>query len=312
MSVKIGVSGASVMARQGRDAFLRYVDMCEELDWDSIWFSDRIVGQAWRMDPIVGMGVIVGRTEKLKFGTSVLIMSVRSPVATARALATIDMLSNGRLVVGVGVGQESPVEYEAMGVRKTERGRRLDEAITVMRRLWTEERVTYESEFLKLADVGLGGLKPSRPDVPIWIGSRAEPGLRRTGMLGDGWLPTQVTPEDVRQGIARIQEYASEAGRQIPDDHFGVQISTYVVEKGEVPSHVWDRALVRRSDVSPGELALMGTPEQITDRMREFIAAGATKFVFNPACGPEEMEEQLRLQAEAIVQPFHKKLVPLG
>ena len=312
MSVKIGLAGASVMAREGRETFLRYVDAAEELDWDSIWFSDRIVGPAWRMDPIAGMAIVTGRSEKLKFGTGVLLMSMRSPVTAARELATIDLLSNGRLVLGVGVGQESPAEYEAMGVRKRDRGRRLDEAIDVMRRLWTEERVTYESEFLKLTDATIG-VRPKQANVPIWIGSRSEAGLRRTGRLGDGWLPTQMTPEEVAAGIVRIKEYAAEAGRSIEDDHFGLQISSYLVESGSVPDRIKERYLLqRRADVPPERINLLGTPEQIMARMREYVDAGASKFVFNPACGADEMLEQMRLQAEAIVQPFHKKLVPLG
>ncbi len=312
MSVKIGLSGASVMAREGREAFLRYIDAAEELDWDSIWFSDRIVGPAWRMDPIAGMAIVTGRSEKLKFGTGVLLMSMRSPVTAARELATIDLLSNGRLVLGVGVGQESPAEYEAMGVRKRDRGRRLDEAIVLMRRLWTEERVTYESEFIKLTDATIG-VRPKQANVPIWMGSRAEAGLRRTGRLGDGWLPTQITPEEVASGIARIQEYAAEAGRQIEEDHFGLQINSYLVESGTVPDRIKERYLLRRrSDVPPEQLNLLGTPDQIMARLREYIDAGASKFVFNPACGADEMLEQMRLQAEAIVQPFHRKLVPLG
>ena len=312
MSVKIGLSGASVMAREGREAFLQYVDTAEELGWDSVWFSDRIVGAAWRMDPIAGMAIVTGRTEKLKFGTGVLLMSMRSPVTAARELATIDLLSNGRLVLGVGVGQESPAEYEAMGVRKRDRGRRLDEAIVLMRRLWTEERVTYESEFVKLTDAAIG-VRPKQANVPIWIGSRSEAGLRRTGRLGDGWLPTQMTPEEVAAGIARIQEYAAEAGRQIEEDHFGLQISSYLVESGSVPTHIRERYLLqRRSDVPPERLNLLGTQEQIMARLREYIDAGASKFVFNPACGADEMLDQMRLQAEAIVQPFHQKRVPLG
>ena len=312
MSVKIGLAGASVMAREGRETFLRYIDAAEELDWDSIWFSDRIVGPAWRMDPIAGMAIVTGRSETLKFGTGVLLMSMRSPVTAARELATIDLLSNGRLVLGVGVGQESPAEYEAMGVRKRDRGRRLDEAINIMRRLWTEERVTYESEFIKLTDATIG-VRPKQANVPIWMGSRSEAGLRRTGRLGDGWLPTQITPEEVAAGIARINEYAAEAGREIEDDHFGLQISSYLMESGRVPDRIRERYLLqRRSDVPPEQLNLLGTPDQIMSRLREYIDAGATKFVFNPACGADEMPEQMRLQAEAIVQPFHKKLVPLG
>ena len=306
MSVKIGVAGASLMAREGRDTFLRYLDTLEELGWDSVWFSDRIVGAVWRMDPLAGMAIAAGRTERLRFGTGVLLMSMRSPVTTARELATIDLLSNGRLVVGVGIGQESTLEYDAMGVRKRDRGKRLDEAIRIMRRLWTEDRVTYESEFLKLTDAGIQ-VRPKQANVPIWIGSRTEPGLRRTGYLGDGWLPTQITPEEVASGIERIKHYAAEAGREVADDHYGVQITTYMVEHGEVPDAIKEKYLLqRRSDVAQEQINLLGTPDQVTARLREYIDAGATKFVFNPACGADEMFEQLQLQAEAIVQPFHQ------
>lgn len=312
MSVKIGLSGASAMAREGRESFLRYIDAAEELGWDSVWFSDRIVGSAWRIDPIAGMAMVAGRTETLKFGTGVLLMSMRSPVTAARELASIDLLSNGRLVLGVGVGQESPIEYEAMGVRKSDRGRRLDEAIIVMRRLWTEDRVVYESPFLKLADVGIA-VRPKQANIPIWIGSRSEAGLRRTGRLGDGWLPTQLTPDEVAAGIARIKEHAAEAGRAIPDDHYGLQISSYLVERGSVPDYVKERHLLnRRPGVAPERINLLGTPDEVMARVREYVDAGATKFVFNPACGADEMLDQMRLQAEAIVQPFHRKLVPLG
>jgi probable F420-dependent oxidoreductase len=311
MSVKIGVSGSSVAARDGRETFLRYLDTLEELDWDSVWFSDRIVGPAYRIDPLIGMALTAGRTEKLKFGTSVLIMSVRSPVTTARALATIDMLAPGRLVVGVGVGQESPVEYEAMGVRKRDRGKRLDEAIVLMQRFWSEDKITYESDFIKLTDASIG-VKPTRPNLPLWIGSRAEAGLRRTGYLGTGWLPTQILPDEIRAGIKRINEYATEAGRAIPDDHFGLQVSSYVVENGKIPDYIKEKYLLqRRADVTPEQINLIGTPDEIIERMKDYITAGATKFVFNPACGPDELFEQLELQGRLIVQPFHKKLIPL-
>ena len=306
MVVRIGVAGASAMAREGRETFLRYVDTLEALSWDSVWFSDRIVGGAWRMDPLAGMAITAGRTEKLKFGTGVLLMSMRSPVATARELATIDLLSNGRLVVGVGIGQESTVEYDAMGVRKRDRGKRLDEAIRIMRRLWTEDSVTYESEFLKLAEASIQ-VRPKQANIPIWIGSRTEPGLRRTGRLGDGWLPTQITPEEVAKGIERIKEHAAEAGRDFDPGHYGVQIGTYLVERGRVPDEVTERYLTsRRSDVPAEAINLLGTPEVVASRLGEYIDAGATKFVFNPACGANEMFDQLQLQAEAIVQPFHQ------
>ncbi|MCE2470137.1 MAG: TIGR03619 family F420-dependent LLM class oxidoreductase [Dehalococcoidia bacterium] len=306
MAIRIGIGSPSPMAREGRETFLRYLDALEAQGWDSVWFTDRIVGPAWVVDPLAAMAMAAARTERLKFGTGVLLMSMRSPVAAARALATIDHLSGGRIAsVGVGVGQESTLEYDAMGVRKRERGSRLDEAIRVMRRLWAEERVTFEGDYQRVADAGVTP-RPPRGFIPIWIGGRTEPAFRRAGRLGDGWLPSQVLPEDCVAGIARINGYAEAAGRSIPDDHYGVQLGAYIVERGAVPMDKVERHLLRRrTDVSIEALNLLGTAEQITARIREYVDAGITKFVLNPACPPDEVFDQMAALAEAVVQPFH-------
>jgi alkanesulfonate monooxygenase SsuD/methylene tetrahydromethanopterin reductase-like flavin-dependent oxidoreductase (luciferase family) len=181
----------------------------------------------------------------------------------------------------------------------------------LMLRFWAEDKITYESDFIKLTDASVA-VKPSRPELPLWIGSRAEAGLRRTGYLGTGWLPTQMLPDEIRAGIKRINEYATEARRAIPDDHFGLQVSSYVVENGKVPDYIKEKYLLqRRTDATPEQINLIGTPDEIIERMKKYIDAGATKFVFNPACGPDELFEQLELQGRLIVQPFHKKLIPL-
>jgi probable F420-dependent oxidoreductase len=305
MKVRIGLGGASAMAREGRDSFFDYLDAAEDNGWDSVWFSDRIAEPAWVMDPIVGMAMGVARTKRLQFGTSVLIMSMRSPVTTARALAAIDSMAGGRLVAGVGVGREAEMEYEAMGVEKTDRGRRLNEAIRVMRLLWTQDTVDYDGQFLKLKGASIMP-KPVRNPLPIWIGGRSEAALRRTGQLGDGWLPVQLTPEEVAKGIARIKEYAVEAGRTIDDDHFGLQLGSYVVESGSLDMEkVGQRLLRRRQDVGFEQLNLLGTANQVLARMREYIDAGISKFVFNPACGPEEMLAQMEIQMELVVKEHH-------
>lgn len=308
MAVRIGIGSASPIARQGREAFHQYLETLDTQGWDSLWFSDRIVGPAWTVDPLIGMAIGAARTERLKFGTGVLLMSMRSPVTTARALATVDALSNGRLAaIGVGVGQEAVLEYDAMGVKKRDRGKRLDEAIALMRQLWTEERVNHESEFQRVDAAGISP-KPVKGDIPLWIGGRTEPAFRRTGVLGDGWLPTQVTPEDCAKGIGRIKSYAAEAGRAVEEDHYGVQLGVYIVEKGAVPLEIVERFLLRRrTDVGPEALNLLGTQDQIISRMREYIDAGADKFVFNLACPVEEVPTQLSMLAAAVVQPFHSK-----
>jgi probable F420-dependent oxidoreductase len=306
MAVRIGIGGASPMAREGRETFFRFLDTLEVQGWDSLWFSDRIVGPSWVLDPLTGMALGAARTERLKFGTGVLLMSMRSAVTTARALASIDAMSNGRLAaVGVGVGQEAPLEYEAMGVHKRERGRRLDEAIALMRRLWAEERVSHTSEFQRIDDASVSP-RPMRGFIPFWIGGRTEPAFKRTGQLGDGWIPTQVTPQDCADGIARINAYAADAGRAIEGDHFGVQLGAYMVESGPIPMDMVERHLLRRrTDVSPEALNLLGTADQIISRMREYVDAGATKFVLNLACPPDQVFDQLEMLAEAVVKPFH-------
>ena len=147
---------------------------------------------------------------------------------------------------------------------------------------------------------------PVQGNLPIWIGGRTQAAIRRTGRLGDGWLPTQVTPEDVAASIPQIQQYAAEAGRQVPDDHFGLQINCYVVERGPAPMEkVRPYLVLRRQDVSPEALHLVGTPDQVIARLREFIDAGATKFVFGPACSTEELPTQLALQSELVLKAFH-------
>ncbi len=299
------------MAREGRETFFRFLDTLEAQGWDSLWFSDRIVGPAWALDPLTGMALAAARTERLKFGTGVLLMSMRSAVTTARALASIDAMSNGRVAAaGVGVGQEAPLEYEAMGVHKRERGKRLDEAITLMRRLWAEERVSHHGEFQRIDDAGVSP-RPPRGFVPIWIGGRTEPAFKRTGRMGDGWIPTQVTPQDCADGIARINAYAADAGRAIEDDHFGVQLGVYIVERGPVPLDMVERHLLRRrTDVGPEALNLLGTADQIISRMHEYVDAGSTKFVLNLACAPDEAFDQMEMLAEAVVKPFHSDSLP--
>jgi len=208
-------------------------------------------------------------------------------------------------VAGVGVGRESDMEYEAMGVQKADRGRRLNEAIRVMRLLWTKDTVDYDGQFLKLKGASITP-KPARNPLPIWIGGRSEAALRRTGHLGDGWLPVQLTPEEAAKDIARIKEYATEAGRSIDDDHFGVQLGSYVVEHGSVDmDKIGQRLLRRRQDVSFEQHNLLGTADQVLARMREYIDAGISKFVFNPACGPEEVLAQMEIQAELVVKAHH-------
>ena len=149
---------------------------------------------------MTSLAAIAARTEKLKFGPSVLVLPYRTPVVAAKEMATIDWLSRGRLFPAVGVGVELPREFDASGVPFKERGRRTDEAIRVMRLLWTQDEVSYQGEFFKLDRVTIFP-KPWQNPPPIWIGGKSEAAQKRTARLGDGWIPSFITPEEFRVGV---------------------------------------------------------------------------------------------------------------
>jgi len=130
----------------------------------------------------------------------------------------------GRLFPAVGVGVELPREFDASGVPFAERGRRTDEAIRVMRLLWTQDEVTFQGDFYKLDRVSIFP-KPWQTPPPIWIGGKSLAAMRRTARLGDGWIPSFITPDEMRAGIQQVHDLAAAAGRQVPEDHFGTLIN---------------------------------------------------------------------------------------
>src|SRR6266508_2810709 len=163
-------------------------EFCEKNDIDSIWLSDRLSSPAPVPEVMTSLAAIAARTQKLKFGPSVLVLPYRTPVVAAKEMATIDWLSRGRLFPAVGIGVELPREFDASGVPFKERGRRTDEAIRVMRLLWTQDEVSYQGEFFKLDRVTIFP-KPWQNPPPIWIGGKSEAAQKRTARLGDGWIP---------------------------------------------------------------------------------------------------------------------------
>src|SRR5512147_2704829 len=182
--------------RDGAGFLWTLCDMLERSDVDSIWLSDRLSSPAPVPEVMTTLAAIAARTTRLKFGPSVVVLPYRTPVVAAKEMATVDWLSQGRLFPAVGVGVELPREFDASGVAFAERGRRTDEAIRVMRLLWTQDEVTFQGDFYKLDRVSIFP-KPWQTPPPIWIGGKSEAAMRRTARLGDGWIPSFITPEEM-------------------------------------------------------------------------------------------------------------------
>ncbi|MGH7828430.1 MAG: LLM class F420-dependent oxidoreductase [Candidatus Binatia bacterium] len=203
-----------------------FAQAVEELDYQHILAYDHVLGAnpasrpGWRPpythrdtfhEPLVLFGYLAGLTSKVELVTGVIILPQRQTVLVAKQAAAVDVLSKGRLRLGVGIGW-NPVEYEALGEDFHNRGSRSEEQIEVMRLLWTNELVTYSGRWHKISDAGLNPLPVQRP-IPIWFGGSDDRALKRLARLGDGWFPLFNPDDKCRAVVERIRLYARDAGR---------------------------------------------------------------------------------------------------
>ncbi len=309
MSIKIGIGfGGWPFPDDDPEHLWRYVDACEALDIDSIWLSDRIVSPQMNMEAVVALSFAAARTTNLKFGTSVIALPLRNPTILAKQIATLDFLSNGRSLPAVGLGTEDADEYEACETTRSRRVSRTEEAIQVMRLLWQEDNVTFHGQHFTLNNVTVRPKPVFPPDgmPPIWIGGRSEPALRRTARIGDGWLVSQATPQEVGVGVDKISTWADECGNDIEEDHYGVLASFCFAGSAEEAERIATPYMLRRrEDRHWREFSGFGKPDAIRALIDEYIEQGAQKFVMRPACPPEMMQEQLEILGSEIVPPYH-------
>jgi probable F420-dependent oxidoreductase len=225
--MKLSVEFPSVSYRWGAQGVIQLAQAVEEIGIDQLDMFDHVVmGHATEIRPapmyppqmpimeaIVMLSFVAAATSSIGLGTEVLILPQRSPTLTAKQISTLDTLSGGRVRLGVGVGwQES--EYEALGEDFSNRGRRMDEAITLLRRFWSEESVTMDTDYYQFEAIAMEPKPPQGKDLPIWIGGLTEAALKRAGELGDGWLATsQMSDERAIESRDSIIRYAEAAGR---------------------------------------------------------------------------------------------------
>src|SRR6059036_3205090 len=293
---------------EGVDFFWRLIDLCERTEIDSIWFSDRLSSPLPVLEPMTTMAAVAARTQRPKFGPSVLVAPFRSPVLAARQLAMLDYLSAGRVLPAVGIGVEQEREFLAAGVPFRERGRRTDEAIRIMRQCWEESEVTYAGEFWRLDKITVLH-RPIQQPMPAWIGGNSEAAMRRAGRLGDGWIPSFIPPDRFAAGVARTQRFAAEAGREVPADHFGTLVNFCFA-----PDRAAARAMAgpfiprnRVDDATLEQCTAFGPPALLRERLEEYAAGGGSKFIARPMCPPDRMLDQLRQLAEDVVPGFHRR-----
>jgi len=238
--MKLTVEFPSVSYRWGPEGIIKLAQAVEQIGFDQLDMFDHVVmgyGTATRaapmyppqmpiMEAIVMLSFIAAATNRIGLGTEVLVLPQRNPTLTAKQVSTLDTLSGGRVRLGVGVGwQES--EYEALGEDFGNRGRRMDEAINLLRRYWSEKSVSANSQFYQFEAIAMEPKPPQGRKLPIWIGGSADATMKRVGELGDGWLATsQMRDAEVVASKAKILEYVEAAGRDVSAIGFQMMLDT--------------------------------------------------------------------------------------
>lgn len=292
MKIRVGY-GLGVRTRLNDTSFFDVVDALEALRYDSLWVSERIGSEC--PDPVVAMSVAAARTKKLKFGMSVMVLPGRNPVLLAKQLATLDRMSDGRLLPAFGLGVADAAEQQAFGVERSERAKIFDEALEVMRKCWLDDVVTHSGKWFTLDGLRVEP-KPKQRPPDVWLGGIAPSELKRVARLSDGWLPSFVMPDEAGTGWETINKHAAELGREIEDEHFGVLIP---YRFGPLPEALHAGLGARRPDLSdPGVLIPNGWDELVT-RIKDFISVGASKFVVLPLVEPDGSDAWIRHLEEA-------------
>ncbi|MAI41932.1 MAG: LLM class flavin-dependent oxidoreductase [Candidatus Azotimanducaceae bacterium] len=299
MAIGLGL-GLSRYPFENADGYWRWVELCERGEVDSIWQTDRLVSKDPILECIAVTAALAGATENIRFGMSVASIAFRDPLLTAKQLATVDVLSKGRLLPAFGLGSTFSADFKASGTSTKRRGKRADEALELIYRLWYEEDVSYIGEFFRYDHVTISP-QPVNGRIPLWIGGSSEKAIERTAKYGTGWLGGIETPEQSAKIILGIKEALKKTGRSIDDDHYGASFSFRFGNKEELISRI---ALNRLSNKvkDPSRYMVIGDKEDILQRINEYIDAGCSKFVMLPiASDGEEMMKQTQLFIDEIL-----------
>ena len=299
MSIRVGI-GAGAFVFSCAKSYWKWIDLCEEGRIDSIWQSDRLISKEPQLESMSVMAALAGATDRIKFGMNAIVLPYRDPLVLAKECATIDYLSNGRLLPVFGVGGPLNPEWKATGRATKGRGNRSNEMIEIMSRLWTEESVSFEGEFYQYTDAKISP-KPIQNPLPLWIGGNSAAAIKRTAEVGTGWLGGIVNPAKTAEVISGIKAQVTTAGRSIDDDHYGVTVPFRIGKRSDpqVERLVSRLSKARASDFDAETSIAVGTPTEVVSAMRRYVDVGASKFVALPMV---ENEEDLTHQTRTLIE----------
>ena len=296
--------GASLSLKPPAEQF-ELVRRVEALGFDSVWTGDHVSFHGPIHESLTLLASYAPITSRIRLGTGVYLLALRAPAVAAKTAATLDVLSGGRLIFGVGVGGENPKEFELCGVPHRERGARVTEGIDVVRTLWRDSPASFKGRFTAFDGVSIDPKPVQRPGPPIWIGGRSDAALTRAGRQGDGWMSYVVQPERYAQSVDKIRVAGAAAGRALDGFAFAHLAFVTVGRDWESAKAVWVAHLSKRyaQDFEPlaRKYGIIGTPEQCAEQLARFRDAGCTYIVLNAIGEPKDERDQLERVAADVL-----------
>ena len=273
---------------------IELAERAEALGFDSVWVGDSVLARP-RLEALTTLAAIASRTQRVKLGTAVLLSALRHPVVLANEVANLDILSQGRVILGVGVGSRAPNtvrEFDACGVPFSQRARIFEEGLTIVRRLWEEPEVTFSGRHFQLEGVSLGLHPVQKPGVPLWFAGAVDSAQRRMLRIGDGWFPNPPSPQLFVDGWDRIKELAHEMGKDAQRLHRCVY-TTLNINEDESQADKEMRAFIESYynvayETQIGVQSLCaGTADRCIKWLDDYIAAGVQTIVIRFG-GPDQ------------------------
>ena len=282
--------------------------MAESLGYDYLCSGEHMMFHGAVPNSLVALAVAAGATSRIKLMSTVVLLPLYNPMVLAKMTSVLDVASNGRYHMGIGVGGEFPKEFEACGVPVKQRGSRSNEALALIKKLWTENNVSFEGRYSKFSGVTLDPQPTQKPHPPIWVAGRKESAMRRAALYADGWIPYMYTPEMLHESIEKIHEFGKEAGRDLSSFRPGLFIFASVYADRDEAREQAARALGKNyaQDFSKiaGRYALYGNPDDCRKRLKEYVDAGAQTVLVSWACRQSDIAQNMKLVAEEVAPAF--------
>jgi len=303
----------------------------EKFGYDSVWGNDHIITQSYVRDefsqppnyysPLITLASIAENTNKIKIATALLVLPFRNPLVLAKEIATLDNLSNGRLIIGVGLGAYRE-EFESLYGEKAmriKRGHMLDESLKIIRELFNKDLVTYKGEYFDIFRAQ-SYPKPIQNPFPLYIGGNSPKSRNRVAKFGSGWLPSSLTPEEIKMAIEEIEMYCEKIGRKNRNIDIAPQMTCSIAKTHEEAVNIYEKSQLyihkmslkkttfKDQDICSYEnRILFGKPNEICEQVQKYTDAGVTTFsaMLFANNGFEEVLESMQFFAEEVITKFN-------